>query len=116
MSLNFINIFYCKKLGDTLILYTTSHNMSFWNPWELVHVNRSENLAKSVNLEFLEVSAPLTYNQNVIWKLEGRSWLILILIDMFLFQKIQWHLNRLQDFAKSVNFKFRAVGNMKILT
>ena len=87
--LNFIDIFYCKKLSDTLILNTTSHNLSFRNPWELVHVNRSQNFAQSVNLKFLEVSALENCEQYVIWNLDGRSWRILILIDMICCDKIR---------------------------
>ena len=55
--LNLNDIFYCKKINDTLIPYTTSHNLSFWNPWKLVHLNRTQNIAQYANFEVLKVSA-----------------------------------------------------------
>ena len=80
--LNWFDIFFCKKSSDTLILYTTLHNLSFWNPWKLEHLNRTQSLGLSVNFKFLEVSAVKNYDQYVSWKLDGRSWLILNLIDI----------------------------------
>ena len=95
------------NLIGTLILYTNSHNLSFWNPWKLVHLNRLQKIAQSFNFNFLEVSAVWNCDQNVIWKLD----------EVFMTNtESNWHVfvaknSVTQNFAQSINLKFLEIGH-----